>query len=134
MNKLWKVMLLNSLKRPTNRVIHSIKSFSSFIVIRSIRRSMSFNSSMYHFSAMFRKQIYKLFFINWLLLIIVTVLIDWLYQKALRQPDWLIFWTFEGCSRNFDWLSTESIVENTNSNQKASFLFINKPRFLYLAS
>ena len=57
-------MLLDSLKRSINRVIYSIKSFSSFIVIRSIRRSMSFNSSMYHFSAVSFKQVHKLFLIN----------------------------------------------------------------------
>ena len=57
-------MLLDSLKQSINRVIYSIKSFSSFIVIRSIRRSMSFNLSMYHFNAIFLKQVHKLFLIN----------------------------------------------------------------------
>ena len=64
----------------------------------------------------------------------VTILTDWLYQRALEQSDWLISWTFEECSENSDWLNTESTAENTSSNQEANFLFINKLRSLYLAS
>ena len=33
---------------------------------------------------------------------IVTILTNWLYQKTLKQFDWLIFWTFERCSENSD--------------------------------
>ena len=65
---------------------------------------------------------------------IVMILTDWLYQETLEQSDWLIFWTFQKCSENFDWLNIESTAENINFNQKADFLFINKPRSLYLAS
>ena len=64
----------------------------------------------------------------------VTILAGWLYQGALEQPDWLISWTFEECSGNSDWLSTEGTAEDISPNQKADFLFINKPRSLYLAS
>ena len=63
----------------------------------------------------------------------VTVLTGWLYQEVLGQSDWLISWTFEGCSGNPDWLSTEGTAEDTSPNQEAGFLFINKPRSLYLA-
>ena len=63
----------------------------------------------------------------------VTVLAGWLYRGALGQPDWLISWTFEGCPGNPDWLSTEGTAEDTSPNQEAGFLFINKPRSLYLA-
>ena len=63
----------------------------------------------------------------------VTVLAGWLYQGALEQPDWLISWAFEKCSENPDWLSTEDTAEDTSPNQEAGFLFINKPRSLYLA-
>ena len=63
----------------------------------------------------------------------VTVLAGWLHQEALEQPDWLISWTFEGCSGNPDWLSIEGTAENTSPNQEADFLFINKSRSLYLA-
>ena len=47
---------------------------------------------------------------------IVTILTDWLYQKALEQFDWLIFWTFEKYWENSDWLNIESTVEDTNLN------------------
>ena len=63
---------------------------------------------------------------------IVMILTGWLYREALKQFDWLISWTFEECSGNSDWLSIESTAEDTNPNQKTGFLFINKPRSLYL--
>ena len=62
----------------------------------------------------------------------VTILTDWLYQEIFKQSDWLIFWTFERCSENSDWLNIESTAENISLNQKTSFLFINKSRSLYL--
>ena len=63
----------------------------------------------------------------------VTIPTDWLHQGTLKQSDWLIFWTFEECPGNPDWLSTEGTAEDTSSNQEAGFLFINKSRSLYLA-